>query len=214
MNYKAVIFDMDGTIFDTEPISCLSWHQAEKDLGFETPHEFILTCMGLPSEEIGKKLIALHGDSFDYELFREKKIAYADIYLKEHGVPLKPGLEELLKAIKKAGMKCAVATSTSRNRAMYHIDESGFTPYFSVIICGDQIENGKPNPDIYLKAAELLGVKPEDCIAVEDSRNGIFAAHNANMFSVLIPDMVPPDAEMLNAADVVLDSLTDVIEYL
>lgn len=214
MKIQGVIFDMDGTMFDTERISCLGWEAADREFGLHTPRSFMLSCMGLPSEAIRQKVLDRLGADFDYTRFRERKIAHMVAYTEKHGIPLKPGLEEILAEIKKNGQKCAVATSTSRERAMYHIEKSGLLPYFSVILCGDQIAHGKPHPDIYLRAAALLGVSPAGCMALEDSKNGILSAHRAGMFAVLIPDMIEPDAEMRAAADVVLPSLAEAIPYL
>ena len=214
MEIKAVIFDMDGTMFDTEQLSIDSWIYSGKQFGLDIPMELMLSVMGLNTQAIADKFTEELGDKVDYYDFRERKIEYETKRISEEGVPIKPGLFELLDLIKKKGIKCAVATSTSSMRALPILEAAGVLKYFDAIVCGDQIEKGKPAPDIFLMAAEQLSAEPKHCIAIEDSRNGILSAKAAEMVSILIPDKIAPTQDMLNAADYVFKSLEDVIKLL
>ncbi|MEG1441153.1 MAG: HAD-IA family hydrolase [Oscillospiraceae bacterium] len=214
MDIKGIILDMDGTMLDTEPLSFYGWEKAVNDIGLTLSQEFMFGCVGLPSAEICRNFLDHFGNDFDFVGFRERSQAHVKGVVEKSGVPLKPGLFELLDFIKEKNLKCAVATSTGRQRAMYLMDKVDISRYFDVIICGDSIKHGKPNPDIYLKTAEALGHSAEQCMAVEDSKNGILAAARANTYAVLIPDLIIPDNEMLSVATSKVESLFDVIELL
>ena len=211
MRIKGAIFDMDGTMFDSEQLSVLGWTKASEEMGFEIPMDFMLSCMGLPANVIAQMFVERYGKDFDYQNFRDRKITHMTAVIERDGVPVKPGLFELLDHLHAKQIPCAVATSTSEERAMYMLNTAGVKGYFQAIICGDMIENGKPAPDIYLKAAEALALDPADCMALEDSRNGIISASRAGMKAVLIPDMIPADDEMRAAAYAMVESLHDVV---
>ena len=211
---KGFIFDMDGTMFDTEQISMDAMDAVAEEFGIVITDEFKFGLFGLPSEVIGERFYAQYGEEFDYPRFRERKIDYQDAVIARDGVPIKPGLLELLDYGKTHGISMAVATSTSRNRATSLLADAGVEAYFQCVLCGDEIENGKPHPEIFLKAAERLELSPTNCIAFEDSRNGILSAHRAGMFTVLVPDKIAPDAEMKAAADLVCDTLLAAKTYI
>ncbi len=208
------IFDMDGTMFDTEQISLDAMDVVAEEFGIRLSMEFKLGLLGLPSEAIAERFYDAFGREFDFDGFRQRKIQVQDAVIEETGVPIKAGLTEILEYGKNHGIRMAVATSTSRKRAMSLLEEAGVIDYFQCVICGDSIQNGKPHPEIFLTAASSLGIAPERCIAFEDSRNGILAAHRANMFAVLIPDKIAPDQEMKAAADLLCNSLVDAKKYL
>ena len=127
---------------------------------------------------------------------------------------MKPGLCALLEFARRRGLRCAVATSTNRDRAEDLIRRAGVRAYFDAVICGEDVEQGKPAPDIFCLAAETLGHAPEACAGIEDSRNGILAARRAGLFTILVPDLIPADDDMLKAADLRADSLADVLNFL
>lgn len=214
MEIKGIIFDMDGTLFNTEVISLDAMVQVGKQYGVNFTQEIMLGFLGLPSQEIKKKILSLFGEDFDYENFRKDKIEHQDSVVKRNGVPLKTGLTELLQYAKDNGIVCGVATSTSRERAEMLISMSGLADYFSAVICGGDVVNGKPAPDIFLLAAERLGVSPENCIGIEDSRNGILSVSRSGMLAVLVPDLIVPDEEMKNAADIIFENLIQVKDYI
>ncbi len=211
---RGILFDMDGTMFDTEKISVDAMRQVAKEYGVSVEYESALEFLGLPRQEIQKQFLLKFGHDFDYANYRLDKIAYQNAIIQEKGVPIKPGLLELLEYAQEQEIPCCIATSTSRERTDDLLYRAGVQRYFSAVVCGEDVEKGKPNPDIFLYAAKKIGVNPEDCLVIEDSRNGILAASAAKMFSVLIPDLVPVDDEMRNAAHMICESLYDVLEYL
>lgn len=214
MKIKGLIFDMDGTMFDTEVISVSAMEHAAELYGIQLPRETMLGFMGLPGAEIRRQYLELFGDAFDYAGYRRKKIDYQDAVIDRDGVPVKPGLCALLEYARRRGLRCAVATSTNRDRAEDLIRRAGVWAYFDAVICGEDVEQGKPAPDIFCLAAKTLGLAPEACAGIEDSRNGILAARRAGMFAILVPDLIPADEDMLKAADLRADSLDDVLDYL
>lgn len=215
MEVKGLIFDMDGTMFDTEPISIRAMQYAAKKHRISLPMEMIYGFMGLPGAEIRRRFeAAFPPEQLDFDAYLKDKIAYQDRVIEENGVPIKPGLPEVLAYAKERQIPCAVATSTNRQRATSLITQSGLISYFSAIVCGNEVAHGKPAPDIFLRAAEEIHVSPACCIGIEDSKNGITALHRTPMLGVLIPDVIVPDAAMLDAADLKMESLFDFLEYL
>lgn len=214
MKLKGLIFDMDGTMFDTEVISVSAMEHAAELYGIQLSRETMLGFMGLPGTEIRRQYLELFGDDFDYSGYRRKKIGYQDAVIDRDGVPVKPGLCALLEFARRRGLRCAVATSTNRDRAEDLIRRAGVRAYFDAVICGEDVEQGKPAPDIFCLAAETLGLAPEACAGIEDSRNGILAARRAGLFTILVPDLIPADDDMLKAADLRADSLADVLNFL
>lgn len=189
--YNSVIFDMDGVMFDTESLAIEGWIYAGKKMGFNITKELILKCIGLNSKKTKQILAEALGSSFDYENCRAIRNKYSHNYFSKKGMPLKKGIKELLHYLKEKGIKIAVATSTSKAEAELNFEIAGILDYFDAYVCGDMIELGKPNPQIYLKAAQVLGEKPENCIAIEDSYMGIEAAHKAGMHVIMVPDLLP-----------------------
>lgn len=211
---KGIILDMDGTMFDTESISVDGMQKVAEHYGISVSYDSALEFLGLPSAVIKEKFLEKFGSEFDYENYRKDKIAYQNSVISETGVPVKPGLAELLAFAKEKGIPCAVATSTSRERVEDLISRAKLNEAFDAVICGEDAKNGKPNPDIFLIAAEKLGLSIENCLIVEDSRNGILAASKAGATAILVPDLIPADDEMTNAADVVLKDLYEVLDYI
>ncbi len=194
----AAIFDMDGTIYDTEQIYRRAW------LAAGVPEDLYRSYIGTPRAYI-KKLLTEHG--FDAEEIYRQKDAFTAAETAER-VPLKPGALECLSFLKEHGIRTAIATSSSVETAHTYLAKSGLAPYFDVVCSGNQVEHGKPAPDVFLYAAELLGAAPEECFVAEDSFNGVRAGRAAGMFTVMIPDLVEPDEEILALADACLESLS------
>ncbi len=211
---KAVVFDMDGLMFDTEKIGIRTWNILSEELGYPKLFNLIYTCFGTNDNFKRKYFAEVLGEDFPYDYFRKREFEVTGKTLEEEGVPHKPGLVELLQYLKDNNIKRAVATSTPQNPALKHIKNAGVFDYFDVIITGDMTEKGKPEPDIYLKACEELGVDPKDAMGLEDSFNGIRAVFSAGMKAVMIPDMVQPDDEMMSKCFAIKESLSDVMSLI
>lgn len=211
---KGLIFDMDGTMFDTEIISLEAMAHTARNYGISLERSVMLSFLGLPSEEIRRRFLAIYGEDFDYAGYRLEKIRYQDRVIEEKGVPLKTGLLPLLEYAKSKHLPCAVATSTSRHRAENLIAKAGLTNYFAAIVCGEDVSCGKPSPDIFLLAAQKLSLSPADCLGIEDSQNGILSAHQAGMKTALIPDLIPVNEEMRQSADWIFTDLFGVLDLL
>ncbi len=214
MRFEGFIFDMDGTMLDTEKVSLEAIGDAAEEYGVSVPWEFRLELLGVPHRVLVERFYRLLGEDFDFPNFWKRKVELHYGRLERDGIAIKPGLTELLDYGKAHGIKLAVATSTAREKAEWLLNRSGIFPYFDCIICGDEIQNGKPNPEIFLKAAEGMGAAADRCVVFEDSRAGIQAAHHAGMFPILIPDLLEPDEEMLAAAGLCVESLKEAKEYI
>lgn len=214
MDIKGIVFDMDGTMFDTELISLEAMKLTAERYGIRLNRETMLGFIGLSGSEIKRRFLKIIGSDFDYDSYRLDKIIFQDNVIAENGVPIKPGLLELLNYAREKNILCAVATSTSRDRADALIKRAGIFDYFSAIVYGDDIVCGKPAPDIFILAAEKLGLPPSQCMGIEDSKNGILAVQKSGMLSVLIPDVIKPDDTMKNAASLLYDNLFEVKKYL
>ena len=212
MVIKGVVFDMDGLMFDTEILTYKLQKPILAKRGIDYPVEWYLQTVGKRSEDIVLMFKKLCGDSFDYEEFRVQCREAYQKYTDEFGVPIKKGLFELLDYLKKKGIKIALCTSTTERSARRTLRISGTLPYFDELVCGDDVQRGKPHPDPFLKAAEKLGMEPEDCLALEDSLNGIKSAYSAGMTAVMIPDLIEPTDEIRPMCYKILPSLNDVIK--
>lgn len=211
---KGIVFDMDGLMFDTERIAMDGWDYAASELGLEIPREIQVKTLGLTEENTKQLFEDYMGENFDFYKAKDLRISYVYSYIEKNGVPLKEGLIELLDYLKANKYAIAVATSTEEEKAKYLLKKAGIYGYFNVVVCGNMIEKGKPEPDIYLKASELLGIPPSECLALEDSISGILSADRAGMKSVMIPDIVQPNQEIKNLLYAYLTSLLDVIKLL
>lgn len=214
INVEAVILDMDGLMIDTEPIYKRSMQEAARNLGFDLTDAFMMSLVGRPDTDCRRLVSREFGDAFPHDLFwSQSPQIWRDIASAE-GIARKPGLDDLLSALADDGLPTAIATSTYREQADFSLNVAAVTHSFGHIVTGDQVEHGKPAPDIFLEAARRLKVKPQHCIVLEDSENGIRAAHAAKMFAIMVPDLIPPSEEIRNKASLVLDSLHDVRELL
>ncbi len=207
-----VIFDMDGLMFDTEKVFIDAWDYAGEMAGIGKAGYMVYKTLGMnivASYNIWKEEF---GDNYKQEELKKYTKEFLTKYYDENTVPVKHGLYILLKYLKKINCKMAVATSSPKWEVEKHLEDAGIREYFTDIICGDMIEKSKPAPDIYLKACELLGVKPEDCYALEDSKNGLLSAYNAGCKPVMVPDLWQPDEEILSILVGKYDNLEQVKE--
>ena len=209
-SFDAVIFDMDGLMFDTERLAVRSWARAAAESGFDFPESLLMKTVGRDKEG-GKRIIMDHfGADFPYDRVREKRLRYFMEAIDSNGVPIKEGLRELMEHLAERGVPVAVATSTDRPRASVLLERAGVLPRLAALVCGDMVARSKPDPEIYLTAARSLGREPSRCLVLEDSRPGIAAAHAAGMRAIMVPDLVGPDETALAQAWKICGSLTEV----
>jgi len=206
MTLTAIIFDMDGLMLDSERIAQQAWQQAGAAQGYEIPTEVYLQAVGRTKQDTEATFKQALGQDFPFETLYDHKQQLVDQIIAQ-GIPTKPGLFELLDLIDQWGLQKAVATSTARPIATKKLSSSGLLGRFETIVCGDEIPNGKPAPDIFLTAAGLLNVPPAQCMVLEDSEAGIQAAHAAGMKPVMVPDLKQPSAEVAALAYSVSSSL-------
>lgn len=211
---RAVIFDMDGLMFDTERLSKIAWGIAGRECGTEDGETLIYSAFGRSRAEISRMLRDTCGEDFPVEHFFARRTEIMDEIIARDGLPVKEGLYELLDYLEENGFRRAVATSTSREHALQYFAMAGIADRFDAIATGDMVQRGKPFPDVFLKACELLGEAPENCLALEDSLNGIRAASNGKLHPFMIPDLVEPDAETLPLLCGKGETLRDVIAFL
>lgn len=211
---KGVIFDMDGLMLDTEKLLARYWMQAAQEAGFPMELEHVLGIRSLAAVYAKPKLQAIFGKSFDYEAIRARRRTLTADHLQQYGIPKKAGLDELLQYLKKHTYKIAVATATDRERTDKYLQQVDVADYFDVRICGDMVTKGKPDPEIYLTACQALNLPPEQCIALEDSPNGIRSAHAAGCQAVMVPDLSQPEEELLPMLYGCVPSLDKVITLL
>jgi HAD superfamily hydrolase (TIGR01509 family) len=193
---QAIIFDMDGLMLDTERLAQAAWQRAGAELGYDLPDEIYLLAVGRTAQATEEIFRGHFGaDSPFAEIYARKQQYYHDA-IEQGLVPLKAGLLELLDLIDELGLPKAVATSTARPLAEQKLRATGLLNRFPFIVCGNEVPNGKPAPDIFLAAAAKLEIAPAHCLVLEDSPAGIRAAHAAGMRAVHIPDLVPSSAEI------------------
>ncbi len=211
---QAVVFDMDGVLFDTERMSLRLWKQVCENMGCVDVTQHAPQYMGLNPVQQKAFFLRQFGADFPYDEFMRKSREAVAEEIRKNGVPVKPGLYELLEYLKSHRYLVAVATSTRRATAMGHFEDANITGYLHQIICGDMVEKSKPDPDIYLKAAAALGVAPQYCMAVEDSPNGIASACASGMKTVMVPDLVQPTPELRQKLFACVPSLSEIVPLL
>jgi len=207
---RAVVFDMDGLLIDTERLARETWRQAAADCGVDLDDTLFASLIGRTRRDSGAILRERWGETFSIDAFRARCTTRWEACVAESGIPLKPGAAELLDYLDAIRMPRAVATSTGIAGAERSLALAGVIDRLPVVVTGEQVERGKPAPDIYLLAASRLGVDPARCLALEDSIYGMLAAHAAGMAAVMVPDLVEPTDEIAGLAYRVVDSLADV----
>jgi HAD superfamily hydrolase (TIGR01509 family) len=204
---RAVILDMDGLMLDTEGMSRTAWQRTLAEWGLTLSDEKYLELIGLTLSDVGVKMRSWYGADIPYDSIYIRKLALVDEIIATEGIPQKPGLPMFLAAVDSLGLRKAVATSTARERAIYKLKVAGVEAKFETFAGGDDVARGKPAPDIFLLAAERLGVPPEECLVFEDSDPGVLAAQAAGMRVVVIPDQKPPSPQAAAAAWQILPDL-------
>lgn len=209
--FKAVIFDMDGLMLDTEILLQRFWCEAANELGFPMTPQDVLGIRSLSSKYAVGHLKRRFGESFDYFAVRARRIELMNAYIARHGIRKKKGLDELLDRLSESEIRAAVCTATDLERTKKYLTSVGVYDKFDEFICGNMVEVGKPAPYIYINACKKLGLAPQECLALEDSPNGVISAATAQLNVVMIPDLTKPSADIAPLLYACCESLDKVI---
>ena len=211
--FKGVIFDMDGTLLDTEKLYQRFWLEAAHHLGYPMKMEHALAIRAMApvyAEPLLKERVC---QEFDYMAVRALRRELMEAYVDEHGIDPKPGMLETLRAIRARGLRIGLATATAEPRARKYLRMVDAEQYFDAITCASMVSRGKPEPDIYLLACERTGVLPREAMAVEDAPTGVASAHAAGLYTVMIPEG-ETDETTRSLCNAVVPGLTDVLQLL
>lgn len=211
---SAVVFDMDGVLFDTEQMYLREWQRIGEKNGIEHVEETARKCIGLSVNDSVALLLATYGQDFPVEKYHQEINTAVNERIQREGIPVKKGTREILQYLSDRGFTVGLASSTKHDKVLDLLERAGLSGFFKVVIGGDMIAHSKPDPEIYRLACEKLGVEPSETAAVEDSRNGIISAKSAGMIPLLVPDIVSPTEEMLEAAECCFDDLFAVMEHI
>ena len=209
---SGIIFDMDGVLIDSERQSNEGWLWAAGQLGVDMPMWLIDSCKGAPAELCCKFFDDYYKGVIDYWEAKELRTQHVYKIRETEGIPVKKGVKDIFEYIRNNGLKCAVATSTRRESAEKTLHEIGVWDYLDAVVYGDEVERGKPEPDIFLRAAKAIGVNPSEAVVVEDSINGIKAGYAAGMRVVHIPDTIAIDDDIRKLTYMVCDDLNGLID--
>ncbi|MSR14358.1 MAG: HAD family phosphatase [Gammaproteobacteria bacterium] len=207
MALSAVIFDMDGVLIDSEPIIRGAAQLAAMEIDRTITDHFYASLLGLPSPQVEVAFMREFGHDFPLADFRHRFERCYRSEIDHRGLAAKPGIPMLLDELLARGIPIAVATSTRANNAASALAATGLLARLAVCVTGDQVQNGKPAPDIFLLAASRIGVAPQNCIAVEDSEVGARAAVAAGMYTLLVPDLKQPSEELANLVAEIYSSM-------
>ncbi len=214
MIVKGAVFDMDGLILDTEKLYQRFWREASSICGYEMPQTIALQLRSLDKNLAKKLLNDFFGQGYDYNAVKQERIRLMSDYINKNGIQSKKGVRELVDYLRKNNVKIAVATATNYERANQHLTLAGVRECFDNIICACELPHGKPYPDVYLFACEKLELNPKECIALEDSPNGIKAAYGAGCIPILVPDGDNFEEEVSDIIYARVPSLADVPKLL
>lgn len=213
-DFRAVLFDMDGLMLDTERLAREAWLATMRLWGYELSDEVYLQVLGTTGARTRDIFRQAFGSDIPIEAMYAYKQRYIDDAIRANRIRVKPGLTALLDRLDAWRVPKAVASSTARSLVMQKLEAVGLVGRFDAIVAGDEVAHGKPAPDIFYEAARRLNVRPASCIVLEDSENGIRAAHAAGMLSIMVPDLKPPDEEVRRLAYRVVPSLVEATEAL
>lgn len=191
---KGAIFDMDGTLFDTERLYARNWSAAAEHLGQVPNPDFPFAVAGSSGEGM-KEIVRRYYPNVDPAVMIEECLSRTEKAV-QRGLPEKPGMREILLYFQGLGIKMAVASSSRRDGILAKLRRSGIVGFFSAIVSGEEVERGKPAPDIFLLAAQRLGAAPEECFVFEDSINGARSGIAAGCTTIMIPDLFPPTKDL------------------
>lgn len=211
---RTVLFDLDGTLIDTEKYYRIFWPKALKEFGYDMTDEQALSMRSLGRPFAPARLKELFGEEIDYYAVRDRRKELMNACIEEQGIDIKPGAIKLLRYLRDNRIPAAIATATDLERTKKYLTELGLMEYFSAVISATMVKEGKPSPDIYLYACEQLRVQPEECLAVEDSPNGVMSAWRAGCKVVMVPDQTQPDEALKQKLYAKVGTLEEIIPLL
>lgn len=211
--FDAVVFDMDGVIFDSERATMECWLELAEKYSLENFEDTFLACTGTNNQRTKEIVLEAYGEDFPYDIFaKEASVMFHEKY--DGGkLPMKSGVYPLLDYLQHQGKKIALASSTRKQTVINELRDAGIIDYFDEIITGDMVTHSKPHPEIFLLACEKIGVDPKNAYAIEDSYNGIRSAGAGGLRPIMVPDLLPANDEMKGIAETILGSLEEVIKY-
>ena len=210
---RGVVFDLDGTLLDTEKLYRRFWVEAARRMGYPMEDRHALMIRSMAAESAAPLLRREVCAEFDYHAVRALRRELMEAYINENGVEPKPEMLATLTTLKKMGIRIGLATATPEGRARKYLRIVGAETMFDAIACAEMVAHGKPAPDVYLLAAEKLGLKPEDILGVEDSPSGVRAAYDAGMRVAMIPDQDEPDEKTAALCTIIAPTLDGIIPF-
>lgn len=214
MTGLSVIFDLDGTLLDSESLAFRAWMRAITDLEYSFSKEQFVKMLAMSKRDLAFFLADEYGGSFPFTECWESYTCERERILDEEGVQVKPGTPELVAFLQERKISYCVATSSTTIIARQRLQKAGIDGLFPALLGGESVVHGKPHPDIFLKAAQLLEAQPEDCVVIEDSAPGVRAAASAGMRVILVPDLQEPQDELRRLASCVCSDLCAARDFL
>ena len=211
---QAVIFDMDGVIFDSERICAMAWQSAAPEFAMQDVEASLRACTGMNRHDTGRYLLRVYGADFPVRSFLDRTSVLFREYVAGHGLPLKPCVRETLEYLKRKGYVIALASSTRRALVVRQLRQAGLIDYFATLTCGDEVLHSKPEPDIYVAACGSIARAAGVCVAVEDSPNGVLSAYRAGLLPVMVPDRIAPDSSVRACLFRLCGSLMELADFL
>ena len=211
---KGIIFDMDGLIFDSERVVQRAWTEIGEEYGYRGMGDQIYHTVGFNRQRREVYFKSVYGQDFPHDFFVDKTREIFSRIVETEGLPMKAGAEEVLKLAKEKGLRIGLATSSSSDYAIHELTTAGIYEYFDGFVFGNMVTKSKPDPEIYLKACEAVGIKACEGLALEDAPSGVESASRAGLRVIMVPDLVQPAPEIRKMAWKVADSLEDVIPLL
>ena len=210
-HFKAIIFDMDGLVLDTESTYCIAWQQAAATMGYSLSNDFCRSFSGLNAWHVEQKLLTHLGADFNLVEFGRLAGDFWRSHVQAEGIAIKPGFNVLIDFIVEQQIPYCLATNSGAANARECLELADLADVFKLIITRDDVLHGKPEPDIFLTAADLLQVNIKQCLVIEDSHAGILAAHKAGALSILVPSMIPIAPETLKLCSAIANDLAQVL---
>lgn len=214
LKIKGAVLDMDGLMFDTERLTFEIERELLSRRGVDFTLELYRENIGRRSVEVRKSFLKLCGDDFNYDEYHRRAMESFWAYTASKGVPLKDGLFDLLDFLRDNNIKIALATSTTSKSAREILRRAGVIEYFDRLICGDMVSRGKPDPEVFAVAAGRLKLSARECVALEDSPNGIASAYSAGLVTIMVPDLIEPSCETRKMCRRICRSLTEAQSFI